>query len=109
GRALADDGRPLDLEATSGALSVIENTLKQPNLTDGDLQRLRTENDPLGVSLQAAIADLAPRLATSAKRLAELTPRTKDKDAAPVPEPDAAAAELASEKQKHDALDANLR
>ncbi len=33
----------------------------------------------------------------------------KDKDAAPAPETDAAAAELASEKQKHDALDANLR
>ena len=83
GRAFADDGRPLDLEATSGALSVIENTLKQPNLTDADLQRLRAENDPLGVSLQAAIADLTPRLAASAKRLAELTPKTKDKDAAP--------------------------
>ena len=108
-RALADDLRPLDLEATSNALSVIENTLRQPNLADADLQRLRAENDPLGVALQAAIADMSPRLAASAKRLAELTPKTKDNIAAPVPETDAAATELASEKQKHDALDANLR
>ena len=109
GRALADDLRPLDLEATSTALSVVENRLKQPNLTDADLQRLRADNDPLGVALQATIADLSPRLAASAKRLAELTPKTKDNVAAPVPETDAAAAELSSEKQKHDALDANLR
>ena len=109
GRASADDLRPLDLEATSNALSVIENALRQPNLADADLQRLRAENDPLGLALQAAIADISPRLAASAKRLAELTPKTKDNAAAPVPETDAAAAELASEKQKHDALDANLR
>ena len=108
GRAAADDLRPLDLEATSSALTVIENTLKQADLTDADLQRLRAQNDPLGVALQSAIADMAPRLAASAKRLAELTPK-KDKDAAPAPETDAAAAELASETQKHDALDANLR
>ena len=111
GVAFADDQRPLDLEATSNALTAVENALKQPDLTDADLQRLRAENDPLGVALQAAITDLTPRLAASAKRLAELTPKTKDKDnaAGPAPETDAAAAELASEKQKHDALDANLR
>jgi small-conductance mechanosensitive channel len=109
GRASADDLRPLDLEATSNALSVIENALKQPNLPDADLQRLRAENDPLGLALQAAIADMSPRLAASAKRLAELTPKSKDNSAAPPMETDAAAAELASEKQKHDTLDANLR
>ena len=105
--AAAQDQRPLDLDATRNALTGIENTLKQPNLTDADLLRLRAENDPLGVALQAAIADLTPRLAASVKRLAELTPKTKDKDAAPAT--DAATAELETEKQKHDALDANLR
>jgi len=73
--AAAQDQRPLDLDATRNALTGIENTLKQPNLTDADLLRLRAENDPLGVALQAAIADLTPRLAASVKRLAELTPK----------------------------------
>ena len=105
--AAAQDQRPLDLEATRNALTGIENALKQPNLADADLLRLRAENDPLGVALQAAIAELTPRLASSVKRLAELTPKTKDKDA--TPPTDAATAELETEKQKHDALDANLR
>jgi small-conductance mechanosensitive channel len=104
-QAAEPDQKPLDLEATRNALTAIETTLREPNLTDGDLQRLRGESDPIGVSLQGAIADMTPRLAASAKRLAELTP--KSKEAAPTT--DAATAELASEKQKHDALDANLR
>ena len=54
------------------------------NLTDADLQRLRAQNDPLGIALQAAIADLTPRLAASAKRLAELTPKI-GQEAAPRP------------------------
>ena len=105
GRAAADDSRPLDLDATCAALTAIETTLKDSSLTDADLQRLRAENDPFGVALQAAIADMTPRLAASLKRLTELTPKSKKT----APETDAATAELASEKQKHDALDANLR
>jgi potassium-dependent mechanosensitive channel len=112
GSAVAQDAHPLDLDATRAALASIDASLKNPNLTDADLQRLRAENDPLGVALQAAIADITPRLAASVKRLAELTPKTKDgapppKDVAPAN--DAASAELESEKAKHDALDANLR
>ncbi len=105
--AFADDAAPFDLDATRKALTGIENALKQPNVGDAELLRLRAEADPLGVALQAAIADLTPRLAGSVKRLAELTPKTKDKDAAPAT--DAATAELETEKRKHDALDANLR
>ncbi len=112
GPAVAQDAHPLDLDATRAALASIDASLKNPNLTDADLQRLRAENDPLGVALQAAIAGMTPRLAASVKRLAELTPKTKDgapppKDATPAN--DAASAELESEKAKHDALDANLR
>lgn len=103
--AQAEEGQPFDLEATRAALTDIEASLKNQNLTDADLQRLRAENDPLGVALLAAIADITPRLDASAKRLAELTP--KSKEAAPAN--DAATAELANEKKKHDALDANLR
>ena len=105
GVATAQDAAPLNLDATQAALNTIESTLKDQNLTDADLQRLRAQSDPLGVALQAAIADMTPKLAASAKRLAELTP--KSRDAAPAT--DAAAAELESEKAKHDALDARLR
>ena len=48
---------------------------------------------------------LAPRRAASAKRLAELTPKSGEAQ----PATDLAAQELASEKKKHDTLDANLR
>ncbi len=107
-RVAAQDQGPLNLEATGAALTAIENTLKQPNLSDAELQRLRAENDPLGIALQAAIANMAPRLAASTKRLAELTPKT-DKDKQAQPPNDAATAEIAGEKEKHDALDARLR
>jgi small-conductance mechanosensitive channel len=103
--AAADDQHPLDLEATRTALSAIEAALKVSSLTDADLQRLRAENDPFGVVLQAAIADMTPRLDASVKRLAELTPKSKDAGAAS----DAATTELEAEKTKHDALDARLR
>jgi potassium-dependent mechanosensitive channel len=109
GAATAEDASPLDLEATRAALTAIETALKDKNLTDADLQRLRAENDPLGVSLQAAIADLSPRVAASAKRLAELTPKSQEAAPQATPETNAAAVELANEKQKHDALDGKLR
>jgi small-conductance mechanosensitive channel len=107
GAVRADDPKPLDLGATSNALGAIEATLKQSNLNDVELQRLRADNDQLGVALQAAVAEIAPRFAASAKRLAELTPKKDDKDAAPAT--DAATAELAAEQKRHDAIDANLR
>ena len=66
--------------------------------------RLRAANDPLAVGLQAVIVDLSPRLEASAKRLAELTPKSKEPAVS-----DSASSELAAEKQKHDALDADLR
>jgi potassium-dependent mechanosensitive channel len=103
--AEAQDQHPLDLDATRTALTTIDAALREKGLTDSDLQRLRAENDPFGVALQAAIADMTPRLAASVKRLAELTP--KSKDAAPAT--DAASAELESEKKNHDELDARLR
>lgn len=100
-----DDSAPLDLETTRAALTAIDTALKDQNLTDADLQRLRGQNDPLGAALQGAVANMTPRLAASVKRLAELMPKSKEQ----APATDAAAAELASEKQKHDAVDGNLR
>jgi small-conductance mechanosensitive channel len=105
GRVWAQETHPLDLDQTRAALSTIETALRDKNLTDDDLQRLRAENDPLALGLQGAVADLTPRLAASTKRLAELTPKSGE---AP-PATDVAAKELESEKKRHDTLDANLR
>ena len=105
GRVWAQDAHPLDLDQTRAALASIDAALRNKNLTDAELQNLRAGNDPLALSLQGAIADLTPRLAASAKRLAELTPKSGEA----LPTTDVAAKELASEKKKHDALDANLR
>ncbi len=105
GVAAAQDSAPLDLDATQSALNAIDAALKDPSLTDADLQRLLAENDSHAVALQAAVVDMNPKLAASVKRLAELTP--KSKDAAPAT--DAATAELQAEKTRHDALDAKLR
>ena len=94
GVAAAQDSAPLDLDATQSALNAIDAALKDPSLTDADLQRLLAENDSHAVALQAAVVDMNPKLAASVKRLAELTP--KSKDAAPAT--DAATAELQAEK-----------
>ena len=94
GAAAAQDSASLDLDATQAALNAIDAALKDPSLTDADLQRLLAENDSHAVALQAAVVDMNPKLAASVKRLAELTP--KSKDAAPAT--DAATAELQAEK-----------
>src|SRR5580658_1634993 len=98
GRSWAQETHPLDLDQTRAALTTIETALRDQNLTDADLQRLRAENDALSLALQGAVADLAPRRAASAKRLAELTPKSGEAQ----PATDLAAQELASEKKKHD-------
>ena len=104
---LADDPAAFDLEATRARADGDRDHAEAPEPRRRRTAAAPGRRDPLGVALQAAIADLTPRLAASAKRLAELTPKTKDKDAEPAT--DAATAELENEKQKHDALDANLR
>lgn len=93
------------LDAARVTLDDIDAALKADNLTDADLARLRAESDSLALQLQAVIAEMSPRLDASAKRLAELTPKTKDSTAAN----DATSDELTAEKTKHDALDADLR
>jgi len=93
------------LDAVRAALVEIDAAFKNPDLGDSDLLRLRAENDPLASEILGVIADIAPRLEASSKRLVELTPRSPDA----APANDAAAGELAAEKAKHDALDADLR
>ncbi len=95
------------IEQVRSALSDVENELKADNLTDSDLARLRQINDPLGGQLQTVIGDLTPRLAASDKRLAELSPKSKE-TAAAAPS-DTLADELQTEQAKHDALDADLK
>jgi potassium-dependent mechanosensitive channel len=105
GRTWAQDVHPLDLDQTRAALSSLESALRDKNLSDADLLSLKAQNDALALALQGAIADLTPRLAASAKRLAELTPKSGET----APTTDLAAKELESEKKRHDTLDANLR
>ncbi|THD42432.1 MAG: mechanosensitive ion channel family protein [Bradyrhizobium sp.] len=107
------------LEAARSTIADIETGLKADDLSDADLARLRAAADPVATDLQALVADLAPRLEASSKRLAELTPKAKDaatKDASTqnpstqnAPAKDSASPELAAETQRHDALDADLR
>ncbi len=103
-RAAGDDTTRQTLDSARSTIADIEAALKADSLSDSDLVRLRAANDPLAVGLQAVIVDLSPRLEASAKRLAELTPKSKEPAVA-----DSASPELAAEKQKHDALDADLR
>ena len=101
----ADDTTRQVLDSTRVALTDIDAALKAENLTDAELARLRAENDPLAARLQAVIADIAPRLEASRKRLVELTPKSKETTASN----DAVTQELKDEQAKHDALDADLR
>jgi potassium-dependent mechanosensitive channel len=103
--AAADDTPRQVLDASRVALDDIDAALKRDDLTDAELARLRTENDPLGAQLQTVVAQLTPVLEASTKRLAELTPKKKETEAVS----DAATAELTAERAKHDALDADLR
>jgi small-conductance mechanosensitive channel len=105
GRAWAQEARPLNLDETRAALTAAETSLRDRNLDDADLQKLRAQSDALALALQGAVADLTPRLTASTKRLDELTPKSGET----APAADVAAKELQSEKQRHDKLDANLR
>lgn len=105
GAAEAQETARQRLDAVRAALVEIDAAFKNPNLSDGDLQRLRADNDPLASEVQSVIAELSPKLEASAKRLVELTPKSKDK----APQTDAATGELASEQKAHDDLDADLR
>jgi potassium-dependent mechanosensitive channel len=105
GRAWAQETHPLDLDQTRASLTATETSLREKNSNDADLQRLRAASDALALALQGAVADLTPRLAASAKRLEELTPKSGET----APTTDVAAKDLATEKKRHDTLDANLR
>jgi potassium-dependent mechanosensitive channel len=105
GRVNAQETHRLNLEETRTTLTATETALRDKNLDDAGLQNLRGQADSLALALQGAIADLSPRLAASAKRLDELTPKSGQ----PAPSTDVAAKDLENEKQRHDRLDANLR
>src|SRR6202522_2031354 len=105
GRASAQETHRLDLDQKRAALTATETALRDKNLDDAGLQTLRAQSDALSLELQGAIAELTPRLADSAKRLDELTPKSGQ----PAPTTDVASKDLETEKQRHDRLDANLR
>ena len=101
----ADETPRQAIESARNALSEIETGLKSDGLTQSDLARLRSINEPLGSRIQAIASELAPRLESSRKRLAELKPQTKEQTGAVDP----ASAELQDEQVKFATLDADLR
>jgi potassium efflux system protein len=105
GRACAQETHRLDLDQTRAALTAAETSLRDKTLGDAELQKLRADSEALALALQGAIAALTPRLAASAKRLEELTPKSGEA----APKTDVAAKDLENEKQRHDRIDAHLR
>jgi potassium-dependent mechanosensitive channel len=103
--AQTSDTARQQIDSVRAALVEIDASFKSGPLSDSELQRLRGECDPLVGILQSVLDELAPKLAASAKRLAELTPKSKDK----TPDNDGAAAEIAAEQKTHDDLDVSMR
>src|SRR5450432_105789 len=102
GRAAAQETHRLELDQTRATLTDTETALRDKNIDDSGLQTLRAQSDALALALQGAIAELTPRLADSANRLDELTPKSGQ----PAPATDVAAKDLDNEKKRHDRLDA---
>ena len=62
GAAQAQDTPRQRLDAVRAALVEIDASFKNPNLSDGDLQRLRADNDPLGGEDQCFIIAMTAKL-----------------------------------------------
>ena len=106
GPAWAQDARPLDLDQTRAALASTEAALRDKNASRRrSAGPARPERYARAWRSRGRSPISRPALAASAKRLAELTP--KSGEAAPAT--DVAAKELESEKKRRDTLDANLR
>ena len=105
-RAQTPESVRSQVESVRATLLEIDTAFKNGPLSDVELLRLRAECDPLAGVLQSAIDDLTPKLAASAKRLAELTPKSKEKAPGAT---DGAAADIAAEQKIHDDLDASMR
>ncbi|HLJ70456.1 MAG TPA: DUF3772 domain-containing protein [Roseiarcus sp.] len=105
-RAQTPESVRSQIESVRATLLEIDTAFKNAPLSDVELLRLRAECDPLAGVLQGVIDDLTPKLAASAKRLAELTPKSKEKTPGAT---DGAAADIAAEQKIHDDLDASMR
>jgi potassium efflux system protein len=101
----AEGGTRETLDSVKSALNDIDDELKLDTLSDNHLVALRARADPLTGELQGVVAELAPRLDASRKRLAELKPKPQEG----VAQPDPAAPELKAEQTKFDTLDGELR
>ena len=105
GQASAQETHPLDLDQTRSALSAIETALRTKASPTPICSVFTPKTTSSAFPCKGRSPISTPRLAASAKRLAELKP--KSGEAAPAT--DVAAKELASETQRHDRLDADLR
>jgi small-conductance mechanosensitive channel len=93
------------LASVQSTIADINTAFSKGDLSDADLLRLRTLNDPLAAIVQGVIDELAPKLEASQKRLLELTPKAADRAI----EVDSAGAQRAAEQITHDDLDSTMR
>jgi small-conductance mechanosensitive channel len=75
------------LDSFKAELDQTERALQARELPDPELQRLRSQIDPVAEAIRALIDDLAPRLDTTRARLEQLgpKPRTASPRRAPTP------------------------
>jgi small-conductance mechanosensitive channel len=66
------------LDSFKAELDQTERALQARELPDPELQRLRSQIDPVAEAIRALIDDLAPRLDTTRARLEQLGPKPKD-------------------------------
>lgn len=66
------------VETARGELDRIENRLTDANLGDEELSSLRERLEPMGLSLEAAIAALTPQLAAADARIAQIGAKPKE-------------------------------
>lgn len=91
-----------DLDKIQADLTIIEKRLERRDLTDGELQGLRQQIEPLKELIRDALERLEPRLAAIKTRLDQLGPKPDDK--AP-PESSTVTAERADQQKSYSDTD----
>ncbi len=85
-----------DLDGAKSTIEMIEARLTRSDMSDAVLQQLRTQVDPVVVQMNAAVAELNPRIDAAKARLAQLGPKP--------PSDNAEAPDIAKEREAQQAL-----
>jgi potassium efflux system protein len=100
-----------ELDAIQANLGTIEKSLERQNLSDADLQDLRTQLDPISARARDAVEALLPRLASIQARLDQLGPKPEESAAngeTPAESP-SVTAERADQQKAYNEIDQNLK